>query len=61
MDNARHNGLAEIAAISAALLVATTQERNGQNGGNGAAKSDRAKKAVSNWKQTARAEGLRNE
>jgi len=50
------NGLAEIAAVSAALFAASTP-RNG-NGGNGKAES--AKPGNSNWKRVARSEALRS-
>jgi acetyl-CoA carboxylase biotin carboxylase subunit len=49
---------AEIAAVSAALFAATTQGKNGQNGGTplGERRSN-----ASPWKRTARTEGVRNE
>ena len=53
------SGLAEIAAISAALFTATAQSKNGQNGGPkpaGERHSD-----PSSWKRTARSEGVSGE
>jgi acetyl-CoA carboxylase, biotin carboxylase subunit len=52
------NGLAPIAAISAALFAATgaASTKNGQNG-----IGQTRKKASSNWKQTARSEALRTQ
>src|SRR5215510_4393025 len=54
--DASRNGLAEIAAVSAALFAASAP-RNG-NGGNGKAES--AKPGNSNWKRVARSEALRS-
>ncbi|MGC2696780.1 MAG: acetyl-CoA carboxylase biotin carboxylase subunit [Candidatus Angelobacter sp.] len=52
------NGLAEIAAISAALFAATATPRNGQS----TVKSEPVKKAEpSSWKQAARSEGIGNQ
>jgi acetyl-CoA carboxylase biotin carboxylase subunit len=53
------NGLAEIAAVSAALFVATAAQKIGQNGG---ARTEPDKRSeASAWKCTARSEGVRNE
>jgi acetyl-CoA carboxylase biotin carboxylase subunit len=52
------NGLAEMAAISAALFAAVAPARNGANGN---ARANGSKKESSNWKRTARSEALRNE
>jgi acetyl-CoA carboxylase biotin carboxylase subunit len=52
------DGLAEMAAVSAALFAAVAPSSNGRNG-SGAANN--RKNEGSNWKRTARAEALRNE
>lgn len=53
------DGMAEIAAVSAALFAATAQPKNGQNG---ASKSGPEKRSdVSTWKRTARSEGVGGE
>jgi len=52
------NGLAEVAAVSAALFAAFAPGRNGQSA-NG--KTDNAKQSSSNWKRAARSEALRYE
>ena len=53
------NGMAEIAAVSAALFAATAQSKNGQNG---TSKPGLEKlSGVSLWKQTARREGVGGE
>jgi acetyl-CoA carboxylase biotin carboxylase subunit len=53
------NGIAEIAAVSAALFAATAQPRNGQNG---MSKSGSEKPStISMWKRTARSEGVGGE
>jgi len=53
------NGMAEIAAISAALFAATAPSKNGQNG---ASKSGAEKRTdASMWKRTARSEGVGGE
>jgi acetyl-CoA carboxylase biotin carboxylase subunit len=53
------NGLAEIAAVSAALFAATSQLKNGQNG---ASKPGSEKQShASMWKRTARSEGVGGE
>jgi acetyl-CoA carboxylase biotin carboxylase subunit len=51
-------GLAEIAAISAALFAATSGAKNGQNGSSRNGIEKRAD--ASPWKRTARSEGVRN-
>lgn len=51
------DGLAEMAAVSAALFAAVAPSSNGKNG-SGAANG--GKTESSNWKRTARAEALRN-
>jgi acetyl-CoA carboxylase biotin carboxylase subunit len=56
--DAASNGLAEMAAVSAALFAANTPPVNGRNGNGGA---NGGKKESSNWKRTARTEALRNE
>jgi acetyl-CoA carboxylase biotin carboxylase subunit len=56
--DAASNGLAEMAAVSAALFAASAPVMNGRNG-NGAANGGR--KESSNWKRTARIEALRGE
>ncbi|HZS26594.1 MAG TPA: biotin carboxylase N-terminal domain-containing protein, partial [Candidatus Angelobacter sp.] len=53
---ATSNGLAEIAAVAAALFAATSPQKNGANG----AKPQKSAE-TSTWKRTARAEGIRNE
>jgi acetyl-CoA carboxylase biotin carboxylase subunit len=52
------NGLAEIAAVSAALFAAMAPLKNGHNGGARNGPDQRAE--VSAWKRTARSEGVRN-
>ena len=52
------DGLAEMAAVSAALFAAVAPSSNGKNG-SGAVNG--GKNESSNWKRTARAEALRNE
>jgi len=53
------NGMAEVAAISAALFAATAQPKNGQNG---MSKSDGEKQSTTSmWKRTARSEGVGGE
>jgi acetyl-CoA carboxylase biotin carboxylase subunit len=55
---ATSNGLAEIAAVAAALFAATAPQKNGANG----AKTVAGKSAeISAWKRAARAEGVRDE
>ena len=56
--DAASNGLAEMAAVSAALFAAIAPAVNGRNG-NGATNGD--KQESSNWKRTARTEALRSE
>ncbi len=52
------NGLSEIAAVSAALFAATAPKKNGNNG----ARPEPTKDAeLSNWKRTARSEGVGGE
>jgi acetyl-CoA carboxylase, biotin carboxylase subunit len=53
------NGLAEIAAVSAALFAATAQSKNGQNGTSKPGAERRAD--ASTWKRTARTEGVGGE
>jgi acetyl-CoA carboxylase biotin carboxylase subunit len=53
------NGLAEIAAVSAALFAAAAQPKNGHNGGSAAAVERRNDSSA--WKRTARSEGVRKE
>ena len=53
---AASNGLAEIAAVAAALFAATLPQKNDANG----AKPQKSVE-TSTWKRTARAEGIRNE
>jgi len=53
------NGLAEIAAVSAALFAATAQQKNGQQGN--AAHAAEQRNNESAWKRTARSEGVRSE
>jgi acetyl-CoA carboxylase biotin carboxylase subunit len=57
------NGLAEIAAVSAALFAATGLQKNGQNGQNGGLKNGSSEKRTdaSGWKRAARSEGVRSE
>ncbi|HEY2117017.1 MAG TPA: hypothetical protein VGJ51_18105, partial [Candidatus Angelobacter sp.] len=63
------NGLAEIAAVSAALFAAMVQQKNGQhkndqqkNGQQGnAASAVEQRNNESAWKRTARSEGVRSE
>ena len=52
------DGLAQIAAISAALFAAVAPSGNGQNG---LVKTERRKQESSNWKKIGRAEALRTE
>ncbi|HKV93836.1 MAG TPA: acetyl-CoA carboxylase biotin carboxylase subunit [Candidatus Angelobacter sp.] len=54
--SAASNGLAEIAAVAAALFAAVSPQKNGTNG----AKPQKDAE-TSTWKRTARAEGIRNE
>jgi acetyl-CoA carboxylase biotin carboxylase subunit len=56
--DAASNGLAEMAAVSAALFAAIAPARNGANG---SAKANGDKKENSNWKRIARIEALRSE
>jgi acetyl-CoA carboxylase biotin carboxylase subunit len=56
--DAASNGLAEMAAVSAALFAAIAPARNGANG---SAKANGDKKENSNWKRIARTEALRSE
>ena len=51
------NGMAEIAAISAALFAATSPQKNGHNG----ARPHPIAERDSAWKRAGRTEGLRNE
>jgi acetyl-CoA carboxylase biotin carboxylase subunit len=53
------NGMAEIAAVSAALFAATAQPKNGQNGMSKSGGEKRS--ATSMWKRTARSEGVGGE
>jgi acetyl-CoA carboxylase biotin carboxylase subunit len=53
------NGMAEIAAISAALFAATAQPKNGQNGTS--KPGDEKRTDASMWKRTARSEGVGGE
>jgi acetyl-CoA carboxylase biotin carboxylase subunit len=53
------NGLAEIAAVSAALFAATAQQKNGQP--DSAASAAAQRNGESAWKRTARSEGVRSE
>jgi acetyl-CoA carboxylase biotin carboxylase subunit len=53
------NGLAEIAAVSAALFAAMAQQKNGQSSNAASAIEQRAD--ASAWKRTARSEGVRSE
>jgi len=53
------NGLAEIAAVSAALFAATTQQKNGQQSNGSSAIEQRNNESA--WKRTARSEGVRSE
>jgi acetyl-CoA carboxylase, biotin carboxylase subunit len=53
------NGMAEIAAVSAALFAATAQPKNGQNGTSRPGSKERSD--VSMWKRTARREGVGGE
>ena len=53
------NGLAEIAAVSAALFAATAQQKNGQQGSTASAIEQR--NDASAWNRTSRSEGVRSE
>ena len=53
------NGLAEIAAVSAALFAATAPTKNGQNGISKAGTERRSDASM--WKRTARTEGVGGE
>jgi acetyl/propionyl-CoA carboxylase alpha subunit len=53
------NGMAEIAAISAALFAATAQSKNGQSGTSKPASEKQS--SLSRWKSTARREGVGGE
>ncbi|HKD16007.1 MAG TPA: acetyl-CoA carboxylase biotin carboxylase subunit [Candidatus Angelobacter sp.] len=52
------DGLAQVAAISAALFAAVAPARNGQNG---LVRTERRKQESSNWKKIGRTEALRTE
>jgi acetyl-CoA carboxylase biotin carboxylase subunit len=56
---ANKNGLAEIAAVSAALFAATAPPKNGQNGTTKPASEQRTDATL--WKRTARSEGVGGE
>jgi acetyl-CoA carboxylase biotin carboxylase subunit len=52
------NGLAEIAAVSAALFAATAQQKSGHQGSAASAVEQRSNESA--WKRTARSEGVRS-
>jgi acetyl-CoA carboxylase, biotin carboxylase subunit len=56
-DTAASDGLAEVAAVAAALFAATAPQKNGQNG----ARAGAARSTDSAWKRAARSEGMRKE
>jgi acetyl-CoA carboxylase biotin carboxylase subunit len=59
---APENGLADIAAISAALFAATSQPLNGQSSnGNSKAHANAKPSGSTNWKKSARTEALRTQ
>jgi acetyl-CoA carboxylase biotin carboxylase subunit len=53
------NGLAEIAAVSAALFAATALQKNGHQDNTASAVEQRSNESA--WKRTARSEGVRGE
>jgi len=53
------NGLAEIAAVSAALFAATALQKNGRQDNAASAVEQRSNESA--WKRTARSEGVRSE
>jgi acetyl-CoA carboxylase biotin carboxylase subunit len=53
------DGMAEIAAVSAALFAATAQPKNGQNGTSKPSAEKRSDASM--WKRTARSEGVGGE